>query len=166
MERMDEIEIAPAGAVDDELDAAFGRLIPQLTAAPVPTRAEIAAVIGAPGTTVLLARDRGAGDRIVGTLTLVVFRVPTGSRAVIEDVVVDEAARGRGIGERLTQAAIRLARDQGAASVELTSRPSREAANRLYRRLGFTRRETNVYHYSVGLSGPPAVGSAPVADTE
>jgi ribosomal protein S18 acetylase RimI-like enzyme len=149
MKRADEIEIGPAAAVDRELAEAFARLIPQLSTVPVPTRAEIAAVIGAPATTVLLARDRAAGRRIVGTLTLVVFRVPTGPRAVVEDVVVDEAARGRGIGERLVREAIRIAREQGAAAVELTSHPSRAAANRLYRRIGFARRETNVYRYSL-----------------
>jgi ribosomal protein S18 acetylase RimI-like enzyme len=148
LERTEDIEIAPATAVDDDVADAFARLIPQLTgAAAAPSRAALAEVIGAPGTTVLLARDRVAG-RIVGTLTLVVFRVPTGPRAVIEDVVVDEAGRGRGVGERLTREAIRRAREQGATSIELTSRPSREAANRLYQRIGFTRRETNVYHYS------------------
>src|SRR5262245_39111901 len=101
-------------------------------------------ILAAPSTTVLLARDLRAGRRIVGMLTLVVFRIPTGVRAWIEDVVVDEAARGRGVGEALTLAAVELARSAGARSVELTSRPTREAANRLYRRLGFEERETNV----------------------
>jgi ribosomal protein S18 acetylase RimI-like enzyme len=84
---------------------------------------------------------------IVGTLTLAIFRIPTGLRAWIEDVVVDERARGRGVGAALTNAAIRLASDQGARTVDLTSRPSREAANRLYQRLGFVARETNVYRF-------------------
>ncbi len=84
-------------------------------------------------------------DAIVGSLTLVVFRIPTGMRAWIEDVVVDEAARGHGVGEALNREALRIARERGAITVDLTSRPSREAANRLYRRLGFIERETNVY---------------------
>jgi ribosomal protein S18 acetylase RimI-like enzyme len=91
----------------------------------------------------------GAGD-IVGTLTLVVFPIPTGTRALIEDVVVDETARGRGVGEALTHAAIDRARAAGARTVDLTSRPSREAANRLYQRLGFEQRETNVYRFDAG----------------
>jgi ribosomal protein S18 acetylase RimI-like enzyme len=142
------IHIAPVTAVDDEIVAAFSRLVPQLSGPEaVPSTSALRAVVSAPGTTVLLARD-GRDGPIVGTLTLVLFRVPTGLRAWVEDVVVDEPARGRGIGERLTREAIRRAREQGASAVELTSRPSREAANRLYRRLGFTLRNTNVYRYS------------------
>jgi ribosomal protein S18 acetylase RimI-like enzyme len=143
-----DFDIAPAAGVDDELVEAFARLVPQLSGPDaVPSRDMLRQVVGAPGTTVLIARDR-ASRRIVGTLTLVVFRVPTGPRAWIEDVVVDESVRGRGLGEALTRAALGLARDRGARGVELTSRPSREAANRLYRRIGFTLRQTNLYHYS------------------
>jgi ribosomal protein S18 acetylase RimI-like enzyme len=82
---------------------------------------------------------------VIGTLTLALFRIPTGVRAWIEDVVVDEAARGRGAGEALTREALRLAEEAGARTVDLTSRPEREAANRLYQRLGFERRGTSVY---------------------
>jgi ribosomal protein S18 acetylase RimI-like enzyme len=85
----------------------------------------------------------------VGSLTLAMFRIPTGVRAWIEDVVVDESARGRGVGEALTQEALGRARAAGARTVELTSRPSREAANRLYLRLGFEVRDTNVYRFSL-----------------
>ncbi len=77
------------------------------------------------------------------------FRIPTGMRAWIEDVVVDEAARGQGVGEALNREALRLAKERGAITVDLTSRPSREAANRMYQRLGFTQRETNVYRYDL-----------------
>ncbi|MEY4373004.1 MAG: hypothetical protein RL219_1773, partial [Actinomycetota bacterium] len=87
--------------------------------------------------------------RIVGTLTLVVFRIPTGVRAWIEDVVVDNAARGHGVGELLNVRALEVARSKGAKTVDLTSRPSREAANRLYQRIGFQPRETNVYRFSL-----------------
>jgi ribosomal protein S18 acetylase RimI-like enzyme len=83
-------------------------------------------------------------------LTLAVFPIPTGVRAWIEDVVVDQSARGRGVGEALSRRALELAAQAGARTVELTSRPSREAANRLYRRLGFEARETNVYRYQHG----------------
>ncbi len=124
---------------------AFARLVPQLsTSSPPPGKDELAEMIGAPGTFVLVARD---AESILGTLTLVTFRIPTGMRAWIEDVVVDVAARGRGVGEALTLRAVDLAKEAGARTVDLTSRPSREAANRLYQRLGFTLRETNVYRY-------------------
>jgi ribosomal protein S18 acetylase RimI-like enzyme len=89
----------------------------------------------------------GPGSPIVGMLTLVTFRLPTGVRAWIEDVVVDGGSRGRGVGEALTLAALEIAADRGAQTVDLTSRPSREAANRLYRRMGFEPRETNVYRF-------------------
>ncbi len=97
-----------------------------------------------PNTVLLAARDTDTGA-IVGTLTLAFFRIPTGLQARIEDVVVDADARGRGIGARLSEVAIDRAREAGAKSVGLTSRPSREAANRLYLRMGFDIRETNVY---------------------
>jgi ribosomal protein S18 acetylase RimI-like enzyme len=110
-------------------------------------------MVAAPGTHLLVARLAGEGDGpsagpIVGTLTLVVFRIPTGVRAWIEDVVVDEGARGRGVGQALTRAAIDRAAQAGARTVDLTSRPAREAANRLYQGLGFQARATNVYRYS------------------
>jgi len=96
-------------------------------------------------TRLLVARVDGT---IGGSLTLVLFRIPTGVRAIIEDVVVDGDLRGRGIGEALSREALEIAKDSGARTVDLTSRPSREAANRLYQRIGFKLRETNVYRYS------------------
>lgn len=143
------VEVTAVTAVDEELVAALGRLLPQLSpSAPVPTLAAVRDVVAAPGTTLLIARDPQEGGRIVGILTLVVFRTPTGVRAWIEDVVVDETARGRGTGEALGRAAIHHGIARGARTIELTSRPSREAANRLYERLGFRRRDTNVYRYA------------------
>jgi ribosomal protein S18 acetylase RimI-like enzyme len=140
VERVDE--------VDDEVIAAFARLIPQLSrSAPPLGGGELSEIAGSSATTVLLARD--VTGRIIGTLTLVLFRIPTGVRAWIEDVVVDEAARGTGAGEALTNEAVRLAGQAGARTVELTSKPSREAANRLYRRLGFKARDTTVYRYEL-----------------
>ena len=97
----------------------------------------------------LIARDERDQDRIVGSLTLAMFRIPTGYRAWIEDVVVDTAVRGRGIGDKLNRVALDKARDAGANTVDLTSRPSREAANRLYKRIGFEQRETNVYRFKL-----------------
>jgi ribosomal protein S18 acetylase RimI-like enzyme len=133
--------------VSDELVEAFVRLTPQLSSSsPPPTRDQLEEIVGSPATHLLIARDDDG--RIVGSLTLVLFRIPTGLRAWIEDVVVDGEARGQGVGEALNRFAIDVAAEQGARSVDLTSRPSREAANRLYRRLGFEPRDTNVYRYS------------------
>ena len=140
--------VTQATTVSDELVAAFERLIPQLSAsARPPTRAELEKIISSSETTVLLAwSDEG---EITGSLTLVVFRIPTGARAWIEDVVVDEAARGQGVGQALVDEAIRLASEAGARTVDLTSRPSREAANTLYEKAGFRARETNVFRYDL-----------------
>lgn len=140
------VVVEQATAVTPELVEAFVRLTPQLSSsAPVPGGAELAEMVRSPTTTLLLARSAGA---IVGSLTLVVFRIPTGVRAWVEDVVVDEASRGRGVAEILCREAVNRAAAAGARTVDLTSRPSREAANRLYRRLGFVRRETNVWRWS------------------
>lgn len=134
--------------VTSDVFAAFARLVPQLSrSSPPPTEAELVEMVASPATVVLVARD--GGGEIVGTLTLALFRIPTGLRAWIEDVVVDEGVRGGGVGEALTRAALERATAAGARSVDLTSRPSREAANRLYRRLGFERRDTNVYRLTV-----------------
>ena len=144
------IEIEVARAVDDELVDAFARLVPQLSrSSPPPTRAELDEIVGAPLTRLLVARDTEAGGAVIGTLTLAMFRIPTGMRAWIEDVVVDESARGRGVGEALNRRALDLAREAGARTVDLTSRPSREAANRLYRRIGFVERDTNIYRFTL-----------------
>jgi ribosomal protein S18 acetylase RimI-like enzyme len=144
-----EIEVGAASGVDDELIAAFNRLIPQPSrSAVVPTPQLIREIVEAQASTVLIARDSRDNRRIVGLLTLVVFRIPTGVRAWIEDVVVDEAVRGRGVGEALSHEAVRRAVGSGARTVELTSTPSREAANRLYQRLGVVRRDNNVYRYT------------------
>lgn len=129
----------------EEVVEALARLIPQLSSAPPPDAAAVAAIIGS-GSTMFIARVDG---RVVGSLTLVLYRIPTGLKAWIEDVVVDESARGHGVGEALNQAALDEARRHGAKSVSLTSRPSREAANRLYQRIGFSARDTNVYRYEL-----------------
>ena len=129
----------------DELVEAFARLVPQLSATSRPPgREELAKIVNSPAVSLLVARVEG---NIIGTLTLAMFPIPTGFRAWIEDVVVDEAARGRGVGEALTSEAIGLARAAGARTVDLTSRPSRKAAGRLYERAGFAERDTRVYRY-------------------
>ena len=141
------IAVEVATHVDEGLVDAVHRLVPQLSSStPPPTRVELEVIVAGPSTMLLLARN---GRAVVGMLTLAIFRIPTGIRAWIEDVVVDADARGQGVGEALTREAVRIAGTHGARTVELTSRPSREAANRLYQRLGFERRETNVYRFSI-----------------
>ena len=140
------IEVSEALESSDELVAAVGRLVREASSsAAEPTAEQVAAIVASPASHLLLAREDG---EIVGMLTLVTFPIPTGVRAWIEDVVVTQVARGKGVGEELTNVALGIAADAGARTVDLTSRPNREAANRLYARLGFALRETNVYRYS------------------
>ncbi|MGP7998548.1 MAG: GNAT family N-acetyltransferase [Streptosporangiaceae bacterium] len=132
--------------VTDDLVEAFARLLPQLSrSAPPLDRPALTGIVSSAATTLFVATS---GGQLVGTLSLVMFRIPTGLRAWIEDVIVDETARGQGVGEALTQEALRLAEAAGARTVDLTSRPSREAAGRLYERLGFQSRETRAYRYT------------------
>lgn len=138
--------ISVASVADDELVEAVRRLVPQLSSAPPPDREALQRLIDTPGVSLLVAR---AGDRIVGMLTLAMFPTPTRLRAIIEDVVVDGAARGQGAGAALLREAARLAGAAGAPYVDLTSRPAREAANRLYRSFGFELRETNAYRLAL-----------------
>jgi ribosomal protein S18 acetylase RimI-like enzyme len=140
------MQVEVCAVVDDELVEAMARLVPQLSSsASPPGVSELQAIVDSDACHLLVARD----DRgVLGSLTLVVFPIPTGMRAWIEDVVVDDAARGGGVGDAVNRFAIELAGQLGARTVDLTSRPTREAANRLYRRLGFEPRETNVYRWS------------------
>ncbi len=149
------VSISELVLLDPFVLAELNRLLPQLSSSAEPVSlADFESLVASECSHLLVARDGpgspAPGDAAVpllGCLTLVVFRIPTGVRAWIEDVVVDEAARGHGVGEQLNLAAIELAADLGARSVDLTSRPSRIAANRLYQRLGFVARDTNVYRY-------------------
>jgi ribosomal protein S18 acetylase RimI-like enzyme len=144
---MTTVQVTPVVTATVELLDAFHSLIPQLSTSSSPiTMAELQEIVGDSTTVVFVARDGGV---IVGLLTLAMFRIPTGMRAWIEDVVVDGRARGKGVGEALNRAALATARQRGAKTVDLTSRPSREAANRLYQRIGFVRRDTNVYRYEL-----------------
>lgn len=148
------VRVDVATAATDELLAACHRLVPQLSSSSAPlTAAELGEIVGSPSTVLFVAREVGATRTapgpVLGLLTLAIFRIPTGVRAWIEDVVVDGAARGRGVGEALNRAALDEARRRGARTVDLTSRPSREAANRLYRRIGFAARDTNVYRFDL-----------------
>ena len=139
------IEIATEST--DELVHAMAVLIPQLSKSnPPPSRADLNAIISSEASVLFIARVNG---KIAGALTLATFRIPTGVRAWIEDVVVDADARGKGVGEVLNRFALDEAQRQGARTVDLTSRPSREAANRMYQRIGFKARETNVYRYQI-----------------
>jgi ribosomal protein S18 acetylase RimI-like enzyme len=142
----DPVSVEEAAAVSTELVTAIASLVGQLSSsARAPTPEQLQAIVESPASRLLLAR--GVEGRIIGMLTLVLFPIPTGIRAWIEDVVVDADARGRGVGALLTQEALRLAAAHGARTVDLTSRPGREAANRLYAKLGFELRATNVYRY-------------------
>jgi ribosomal protein S18 acetylase RimI-like enzyme len=134
--------------VTDEVVEAFTRLLPQLSSSAKPLdAAAIQTLVTSPSVTVLLARDEG---KIIGTLSLVVFRIPTAVRAWIEDVVVDAAAGRKGTGTALVQEAVERARKAGARTVDLTTRPSRVAAGNLYEKAGFRQRETRVYRYTFG----------------
>jgi ribosomal protein S18 acetylase RimI-like enzyme len=142
-----DVEVVVVREATTEIVEAMDRL-PQLSTTATPLdAAALERLVSSEATSVLVAR---VGGTIVGTLTLVMFRVPTGLRARIEDVVVDESARGRGVGAALTQKALRLAQRDGARTVDLTSRPSRVAAIRLYERLGFR----HATHGSIASLGP------------
>jgi ribosomal protein S18 acetylase RimI-like enzyme len=141
------VQVEVLDEVTGEVVEAFGRLLPQLSrSAPPPGQAELETIVRCPANTVLLARSAGT---ITGAMTLVMFPLPSGLRAWIEDVVVDESARRQGVGEAMMRESLRVAREAGARTVDLTSRPAREAAGRLYERLGFKIRESRLYRYTV-----------------
>lgn len=144
---MMQISIEIVTIIENQLLEAFARLIPQLKiSSPQLTQEILVSLLASDASTLLTARDEATGQ-IVGMLTLIVYRVPTGVRARIEDVVVDESMRGRGIAIQLVERALEIAREKGADGVALTSNPKREAANRLYQKVGFKKWETNVYFY-------------------
>lgn len=141
------MQIYEVSDVDDALVRSFARLIPQLSSSnPPPSKDELQAIASSEASILLVAEEDGY---VCGSLTLVLFRIPTGVRAWIEDVVVDSEARGKGVGQSLNEEALNRARAAGASTVDLTSRPSREAANCLYQRLGFKARETNIYRFDL-----------------
>jgi ribosomal protein S18 acetylase RimI-like enzyme len=148
------LHISEVHEVTDEVVSAIARLVPQLSrSAAIPDAAALEEMVRSPAVRLLIART-GPDGPIVGTLTLALFRIPTGIRAWIEDVIVDDSVRGQGGGEALSRQALELARLAGARTVELTSRPSREAANRLYQRIGFRIRDTNLYRYELDEPAP------------
>jgi ribosomal protein S18 acetylase RimI-like enzyme len=144
-----DVRVSEVSAASVDVLDALQRLVRELSSsAAKPHAAELEEIIGSPVTRLIVARDRE--DEVIGMLTLALFRIPTGLRAWIEDVVVDQRARGEGVGEALTREAIRIARESGARTIDLTSNRSREAANRMYRKLGFNRRDTTVYRIDAG----------------
>ena len=137
-----------------ELHEAMGRLLPQLSRSAAPmSEADVERFLSQSSVHLFVFRaetaDADGNNPILGMLSLATFEIPTGVRAWVEDVVVDEAARGQGAGLALVEAAIEHAKTVGARTVDLTSRPTREAANRLYQRAGFQLRETNVYRVTL-----------------
>ena len=142
-------------AATPELHEAMGRLLPQLSRSAAPmSEADVERFLSQSSVHLFVFRaetaDAEDNNPILGMLSLATFEIPTGVRAWVEDVVVDEAARGQGAGLALVEAAIEHAKTIGARTVDLTSRPTREAANRLYQRAGFQLRETNVYRVTLG----------------
>ena len=145
------IAVEAAALVDDDLCAAVDRLVPQLSrSSPPPSRAVLERIVTDDATTLFVARNDVG---IVGMLTLAIFQIPTGVRAWIEDVVVDTDARGSGVAAALVQAALERSAELGARTLDLTSRPDRAAANRLYVRMGFETRQTNVYRRTLDAPG-------------
>jgi len=148
-EPCNDVQITQASSMTEELYLACQRLVPQLTSNhPPPDREQLVKMLTSPASCLFLARHKDFGQDVIGLATLVIYRVPTGVRGYIEDVVVDERARGRHIGEALTQACLEQAERSGAPQVMLTCNPGRDAANKMYQNMGFELRRTNVYRFS------------------
>ena len=142
------MQIEVVTRADEELFEAFQRLVPQLTNNnPPPSLDELTALVQEASSTLLAARNESG--QIIGALNLTIYRVPTGIRSIIEDVIVDLSARGQGVGEALMQKAIEIAKEKGAANITLTSNPIRMAANSLYLKMGFKKRDTNAYIFKL-----------------
>ena len=127
-----------------EVQTALARLLPQLNSAlAVPDMARLERLVADPDVTLLVAKD---GDEIVGTTTVIVYTTPFWIKARLDEVVVEASARGKGVGEALVNAALQVGREKGAQVAELQSGrgPNREAAHRLYERLGFRIRDSDV----------------------
>jgi len=138
--------IERATEVTDELFAAVQSLIPQLgPGKPTPTRDQLSALVNSESSILLIARYPEKSDPICGMLTLAIYHVPTGVRSIVEDVIVDENFRRKGIAEALLKEAIDRAREAGAGNVSLSANAAREAAHQLYQKLGFTQRNSLFY---------------------
>lgn len=130
--------------ITDDVQTALARLLPQLNPTlPVPALARLQRLVADPAVTLLVAKD---GEEIVGTTTVIVYTTPFWIKARLDEVVVDANARGKGVGEALVKAALDVGREKGAQVAELQSGrgDARKAAHRLYERLGFKIRDTDV----------------------
>jgi ribosomal protein S18 acetylase RimI-like enzyme len=133
--------------VTDSVLNAFRKLIPQLSSScDLPTKKDLDDIINSNNTQLFIAEEN---NEIIGTLTLVFNKIPTGYKVWIEDVVVDNRARGKGVGKALTQFAIEYTSNENIKNINLTSSPDRVVANKLYQKLGFVKRETNVYRLTI-----------------
>lgn len=140
------MKIYEVTTITDAIVEAFKKLIPQLSSnTPVPSKSDLEKIINSKNTIIFIAKE----DQILGTLTLVLNKIPTGNKAWIEDVVVDAAARGKGVGVELIKFAINYIFNKGITKIDLTSSPEKIAANKLYQKLGFDKRETNVYRLKI-----------------
>lgn len=144
------MHIEKVSEINTEIYQAICDLVPQLGAHKIiPTKDEIAALLNSEASTLLVARYPNEESKIVGILTISIYRVPTGVRSIVEDVIVDNSIRRRGIAKALMQAAIDIARAADANGVALTSNSQRVEANLLYQNMGFAKRETNAYFYKL-----------------
>ena len=140
--------ISQVTKIDNKLVDAFQKLFPQLTSSrKPPSKKELEEIIAPDSTILLISSEDKEGMKITGTLSIAFYKTPSGHHAWIEDVIVDEHFRGKGIGKSLVNKALEFAREKKADSVNLTSMPARVAANKLYLKTGFVKRETNVLKY-------------------
>jgi len=145
------IEISPLHEASHDITRALNQLLPQLSPSCIELNQDtLQQMVASPHSTIFVAKEPDSGQgRIVGMVSLITFPVLTGIRARIEDLVVDKAVRGQGVGKALINRALSQARSLHAKSVDLTSRPMRNQANQLYRHMGFFQRDTNVYRYDL-----------------
>jgi len=144
---MSAIRIEVATQFSDELLRGISALVPQLSSSRhALTAAELREITACPVVRLLTAKD---GTEVVGMLTLLLVRIPTGLRAILEDLAVDAAYRRQGVGSALMMSACDIAAKAGARTVDFTSRPSRVDANRLYLNLGFERRDTGIFRLTL-----------------
>ena len=141
------VEIIEISEASNEILSQVNGLLPQLSKSASPLSLESLDILAkSESTNLFVAKE---GKKVCGMLSLVLFPIPTGTKAWVEDVVVDSSARGKGIGKALMNHALKKVREKRGKSIDLTSRPSRETANKLYQSLGYQKRETNVYRLSL-----------------
>jgi len=139
------MKIVEVREYSDEVLAALNKLMPQLSSSfGTLSQQDLIDIVESEASSLFMAREN---EQYYGSLTLVKFKIPSAFRAWIEDVVVSEAARGKGVGKKLVEHAVEIANQSNVKSIDLTSRASRVAAIALYKKVGFQDRETNVYRY-------------------